>query len=263
MKQKIESLRKQFAGDDRVMVAYSGGVDSTLLLYLLAREVGVSVQAVTIKTPYIPEWEVEEALSLSRTLGVEHTVITLPVPESIKSNPADRCYLCKKSLFSRIIEHASQKGCNIVADGTNADDRGDHRPGMRALQELEIRSPLLEAGFTKADIRLLLKEYGLDIWDKPAYACLLTRIPHDVCFDSSMLHVIEKAERYIHQRGLPGTRVRLHDDTARIEIPPKLLDGMIDKEIRSDFVSCLKELGIRYVTLDLEGYRTGSMNKMD
>lgn len=260
---KLEVFKKLFKKGDKVLVAYSGGVDSTLLLYLLVRELGVETLAVTIKTPYIPKWEVEEASSLSKTLGIKHNIITLPVPENIRSNPTDRCYLCKKVLFEKIIEHAKENGCNIVADGTNADDRGDHRPGMKALNELNIKSPLLEAGFTKDDIRGLLRDYDLEIWNKPAYACLLTRIPHDTIIDTRMLFNIEEAERYIHKLGFAGTRVRLHDDIVRIECPPALLEEMLMSENRSKIVKFIKSLGVKYITIDLEGYRTGSMNIID
>jgi uncharacterized protein (TIGR00268 family) len=260
---KIENFKKLFKKEDRVLVAYSGGVDSTLLLYLLAKVAKIDTIAVTIKTPYVPEWEAEEAVELSKSLGIDHDIISLKIPDNIKTNPTDRCYLCKKELFNAIIKHAKTKGCNIVADGTNYDDKGDHRPGMKALSELNIKSPLLEAGFTKRDIRTLLKEYNLKIWNKPAYACLLTRIPHNTNIDLKMLKVIEDSERFIHQIGFPGTRVRKHGEIVRIESPPHLLDKIFEIENRTRIVEYLKSLGIEYVTIDLEGYRTGSMNIID
>lgn len=259
--EKVERFKNLFNDNDRILVAYSGGVDSSLLLYLLAGTTGSTVYAVTIKTPYIPQWEVDEAAAICSSLDINHKIITLPVPGTIISNPPDRCYRCKKILFSRIKEYASEIGCNIIVDGTNADDRGDHRPGMRALEELKIVSPLLVSGFTKAEIRSLLREYNSEIWNKPAYACLLTRIPHDTVVDIGMLNQVEKAERFIHKLGFPGTRVRLHDDLARIECPPSLIDGILVKGIRDQIISFLKSLDIKYITIDLEGYRTGSLNK--
>ncbi|TFH39162.1 MAG: ATP-dependent sacrificial sulfur transferase LarE [Bacteroidia bacterium] len=260
-REKVELFRDLFKKDDRVLVAYSGGVDSSLLLYLLAAETTTTVFAVTIKTPYIPQWEVDEAVAICKSLEINHKVITLPIPETVITNPPERCYLCKKILFSKITEYASELNCNIIADGTNADDTGDHRPGIKALGELNILSPLLESGFTKNEIRSLLREYNSDIWNKPAYACLLTRIPHDTLVDSGMLRTIEKAERFIHMLGYPGTRVRLHNDLARIECPPLLLDKIFSPEAREEIIKYTKSLGIKYVTLDLEGYRTGSLNK--
>lgn len=258
---KIDRLKALFKNGDRVLLAYSGGVDSSLLLHLLARETVAGVCAVTIKTPYIPEWEVDEARAMCRTLGVDHTVIDLPLPEIIKSNPADRCYQCKKILFSRIQEYADEKGCNIIADGSNADDRGDYRPGMRALREMNILSPLLEAGFTKEEIRSHLQGLGLEIWDKPAYACLLTRLPHDTIINENSLSIIEKSERYIHTMGFPGTRVRLYNDMVRIECMPVHIDKISEPMVRASIVSFFNSVGIKFVSLDLEGYRSGSMNK--
>ncbi|MEZ5001308.1 MAG: ATP-dependent sacrificial sulfur transferase LarE [Bacteroidales bacterium] len=202
----------------------------------------------------------EEARSLCKSFGIEHLTINLPVPESIMNNPKERCYLCKKVLFSRISDYAAEAGCNIVADGTNADDKGTHRPGMRALEEMKIMSPLMIAGFTKADIRSLLQEYDLEIWNKPAYACLLTRVPYNTYIDTRMLHIIELSEKYIHSIGYPGTRVRLHGDIARIECMPESLDEMLTREVRNQVTTYLKSLGIKYITIDLEGYRTGSMD---
>lgn len=259
--EKTERFRSLFNNGDRVLVAYSGGVDSTLLLHLLAREARLEVYAVTIKTPYIPGWEVEEAVAVCSSLGINHKIITLPIPETIISNPPDRCYLCKKILFTRIKEYALEINCNIIADGTNADDRGDHRPGMRALSELKILSPLLEAEFTKNDIRSLLREFNVNSWNKPAYACLLTRIPHDTIVDQKMFDTIEKIEKFIHKLGFPGTRARLYDDMVRIECQPGLIDKIMSADTRSAILQYCKSLGIKYVTIDLEGYRTGSMNK--
>ena len=258
---KTEKLAALFNSDDRVLVAFSGGVDSTFLLFALAKFSGSSVGALTIKTPYIPDWEIDEAAEIAGELGVSHAVLQLPFPETVRDNPEERCYLCKTILFNMILEYASANGYNYVVDGTNADDAGQHRPGMKALAELKIRSPLKEAGLGKAEIRQLLKENGMKVWDKPAYACLLTRIPYNTRVDDNMLRTVERAERFIHKSGFPGTRVRLHGDIARIEPPPKDIARLVQNPGRSLIIDELKKLGIRYITLDLEGYRTGSLDK--
>ena len=260
---KIELLRGMFTQSDRIVVAFSGGVDSTFLLYTLSLFKGPEVCAVTIKTPYIPQWEVDEAVSFCKSISVSHKIISLPIPGNIINNPEDRCYKCKLNLFSQIKKYARDRKCNIIADGTNSDDTSDYRPGMKALSELKVRSPLLEAGFTKAEIRSALKEYGLEIWNKPAYACLLTRLPHDTPVKENSLRTVEKAEQYLAEKGFPGTRVRLHNDIARLECQPGFIDIFFNNPIRDDIVSYMKGIGIKYVTLDLEGYKTGSMNKTE
>jgi len=260
LKNKIDSLRNAFADTDRILVAFSGGVDSTFLLTTLAAVGRQEVFAVTVKTPYIPQWEVDEALSLCKSIGIEHRIIKLPIPESIRRNPADRCYRCKKILFDNILKLAQDIGCNIIVDGSNADDTSDYRPGMKALKEMGIRSPLLEAGFTKKEIRSLLKERGLEIWNKPTYACLLTRIPYDTEIDEGTLHLIELAEKFLHDQGYKGARLRLHGDIARIECDTTYHSRLLQKENKDRIINYIKKLGISYITIDLEGYRTGSMN---
>jgi len=260
IKNKIMLLRGMFTQSDRVVVAFSGGVDSTFLLYTLSLFKGPEICAVTIKTPYIPQWEVDEAVSFCKSISVSHEIISLPIPGNIINNPGDRCYKCKLNLFSYIKKYARDNGCNIITDGTNSDDTSDYRPGMKALSELKVRSPLLEAGFTKAEIRSALKEYGLETWNKPAYACLLTRLPHDTPVKEESLKTVEKAEQYLAKKGFPGTRVRLHNDIARLECQPGLINILVNGPIRDDIVSYLKSIGIKYITLDLEGYKTGSMN---
>ncbi len=258
--QKTEKLVKLFKPTDRILIAFSGGVDSTLLLYQLSKISALDVKAVTIKTPYIPQWEVDEAIAFCKENNIDHEVIELPFPKSIITNPGDRCYRCKKILFSSLKDYSIANGYNIIADGSNADDAGEYRPGMKALEELQIRSPLLEAGFTKRDIRNLLREYGLEIWNKPAYACLLTRIPHDNAVDTKTLYIIEEAELYLKDLGFAGTRVRLHKDIARLECQDHQFILINEKETRFKISSRLKQLGIKYVTIDIEGYRTGSMD---
>ncbi|MFO7852791.1 MAG: ATP-dependent sacrificial sulfur transferase LarE [Bacteroidota bacterium] len=260
-KNKVEQLCGSFGDSDNILVAFSGGVDSSFLLYVLRMFSRAKVSAVTIKTPYIPRWEVDEAKSFCRSLNISHEIIELALPESIIMNPPERCYLCKSILFGHIKSYAERKGFNIIIDGSNADDRKDYRPGMKALKELDIRSPLLEWGFGKEEIRKKLREYGLEIWDKPAYACLLTRLPYNTKIDSQDLRMIEEGERLLHKLGFKGARLRLMNKTVRIEMKPIYFNKIIEEEVREKIIRSFKEIGIEFISLDLEGYRTGSMNK--
>jgi len=243
------------------IIAFSGGVDSSFLTYRSVKLAGNRVKAVTIRTPYMPEREIREALAFAAKYNIDHSVIDVPFPEIVKNNPENRCYLCKRTLFKTITDYAHENGFKYICDGTNAVDLGDHRPGLRALSELRIRSPLAEAGLTKDDIRRISKEEGLEIWDKPAMACLMTRIPYDTEVNDLMLRMIEKAEDIFFELGYPGTRVRSHGDIARIECMPGYLEKILSDHRREDIVKELKILGFKHVTLDLEGYRSGSMNK--
>jgi len=258
--EKLNMLTSLFKKSDRILVAFSGGVDSSFLLYVLNKFTNSEVKGLTIKTPYIPQWEVDEASSFCKKHDIDHQIIELPFPESVINNPGDRCYRCKKILFSKISEYAQTEGFNIIADGSNADDTGDYRPGMKALKELEIHSPLLELGIGKQEIRNKLKEFGLEVWNKPAYACLLTRLQHDVKVENKALSIVEKAEVYIKELGFPGTRVRLHGDLARLECPPTQITAICSAETSKNISEYIKNLGVKYVTIDIDGYRTGSMN---
>jgi pyridinium-3,5-biscarboxylic acid mononucleotide sulfurtransferase len=242
------------------VVAFSGGVDSTFLLHRAHILRKASIIAVTIRTPYIPTREINEATEFTSSFGISHRVIDVAFPELIRSNPIDRCYLCKKTIFTNLLDFAKGNNYQYVIDGTNADDTGDFRPGIAALKELGIRSPLLEAGFTKKDIRELSKEADLDIWDKPAMACLLTRIPYDTEISEGALRLVEEAENMLFELGYPGTRVRLHGDLARIECMPGYIEKIILNPDKEHIISNLKKIGFRYISLDLEGYRTGSSN---
>lgn len=243
-----------------LVVAFSGGVDSSYLVYHAKKLKNVNLIAVTVRTPYIPKREINEAIEFAATHGIIHRIIDVPFQEIIRHNPVDRCYLCKKILFNKIIDFAKENNYRFVADGTNADDKGEYRPGLKALKELEIRSPLAEAGITKNDIRELARKEGLSIWDKPAMACLLTRIPYETEITEVVLKMIEDAETLLFEKGYPGTRVRVHKDIARLECLPGFMEKLINDPERELIVAHLKKIGFRYISLDLEGYRTGSMN---
>jgi uncharacterized protein len=242
------------------VVAFSGGVDSSFLLHRAFSLKKSDVIAVTIRTPYIPSREIEEAVEFTMTYGIKHKILDIPFPDIIRTNPIDRCYLCKKTLFTELQTFAKENKYKEIIDGTNADDISDFRPGMKALKEMGIRSPLMESGLTKKDIRELSRVEGLDIWDKPAMACLLTRIPYDTEVKEGMLRMIEEAENMLFEKGYPGTRVRVHGDVARIECMPGYIEKIIHNPDREDIITSLKKIGFGYVSLDLEGYRNGSSN---
>jgi len=260
LREKYTGLLKYLAGFDSLAIAFSGGVDSTFLLHAGGEALGDRVLALTIDSPYIPDWEIEEAKKIAGGKNIKHLVVKAEIPEQIKNNPPDRCYLCKSFLFSMLAEVARQNGIHRIADGTNADDTRDHRPGMKALKELKVLSPLLETGFTKQDIRECSKEMGLHTWDKPAYACLLTRIPYDTGIDKAVLSRIEKAETYLIGLGLRAVRVRVHNELARIETDPGYFEMILRRGLIKQINRELKKFGFKYVTLDLEGYRTGGFN---
>lgn len=241
-------------------VAFSGGVDSTFLARAVA-DAGVSPSLLmTVVTPYIPRWEVREAQQLAERLALPHLLVELPTPEEVRMNPPDRCYLCKRILFSRLLEEAGQRGLRHLLEGTNADDLSDDRPGLRAIRELGVKSPLLEAGLTKQEIRTLSREMGLPTWDKPAFACLLSRLPCGSEVRETRLRRIEQAELRLMHMGFRAVRVRDHGELARIEVEPEDRSRLADDAMAGRVTSELRELGYRYVCLDLEGYRTGSMN---
>ena len=243
------------------VIAFSGGVDSSFLLYRAQSLKKTKMIGVTIRTPYIPEIELEEAVEFARLHGIYHRIIDISFPEAIRSNPVDRCYLCKKTLFSKLLDFAKENGFRYVVDGTNADDTNVYRPGLRALQELGIKSPLLEAGLTKEDIREMLRQEELPVADKPAMACLLTRIPYNTTVSDTILKMIEQAECFLLNKGFPGTRVRIHGDLARIECAPGYFKKIIQNPDKELIINNLKKIGFRYVSLDLEGYRSGSADQ--
>ena len=243
-----------------VAVACSGGLDSSLLVAAAQTALGERAVALTVVTPYMTGHEIAAARALTAQLNVQHRVLELPMPPDIADNPPDRCYRCKRALFRELQAVASAEGRVWLADGSNQDDLQDYRPGMRALQELAIRSPLLEAGLGKAEIRRYARALNLPVWNQPAQACLLTRLPHGTEVDLEQLRRVETAEQALRDLGFNAVRVRCHADLARIELDRADQTRLLDATLARQVTAALLGGGFRYVTLDLQGYRMGSFN---
>lgn len=259
--EKLQRLRSILAALKSVVVAYSGGVDSTLLLRVARQQLGDKAIAVTAVSPTLPPRELEQATRMAQEMGAQHILVDtdeLADPE-YAANTTKRCYYCKLLRFGRLLDIAQQKGFSYIVDGCNYDDLGDHRPGMKAAQELGVRSPLIEARLTKAEIRALARGLGIPVWDKPSGACLATRIPYGTPITQERLEQVRDAEQFLHNLGVAQVRVRHHGDIARIEAEPESLPLVMEN--RWQIASHLRKLGFTYVSADLEGYRSGSMNE--
>ena len=246
-----------------LIVAYSGGVDSAYLAWAATRALGQNALCVTADSPSYPERHRLMATSIARDFGLRHEVIRtreLDNPE-YRANPANRCYYCKHELYSHLTGIARERGIAVIADGSNADDRGDYRPGRQAAREFGVRSPLDEADLTKEEIRELSHRAGLPTWDEPASACLSSRIPYHTEVTDEKLRMIEHAEQAVRALGFRVFRVRHHDDLARVEIARDEMPRALEPETAAAIVRELKAAGYRYVTLDLQGYRLGSLNE--
>ena len=258
---KLKKLRTILSDAGAAAIALSGGTDSTFLVSVASGISGLRVMAVTVSTPYTFASEVEEAAAFCDRYRVMHRTISMGIPETVRGNPPDRCYLCKTEVMGAVRRTAGEAGILVIFDGTNADDVNDYRPGMRALEELDIRSPLLEAGLTKNEIRALAREAGLDVSDKPSNACLLTRFPHDTSILPGELRKAEEAETFLTGMGFGGSRIRVHGDMVRIECNTEFFSKIMEASMREKIITALKNIGYNYITIDLEGYRSGSMNK--
>jgi len=262
MIEKERALCDTLASLDSVVVAYSGGVDSAYLAYIAGRTLGDRAVAVTADSPSYPERHRELAIRIARDFGLRHEIIhtsELERPE-YRANPANRCYYCKHELYTHLSRLASARRA-IVVDGNNADDRGDYRPGRQAAREFGVRSPLDEVDLTKDEIRGLSRRAGLPTWDEPASACLSSRIPYHTEVTDEKLRTIERAEQALRALGFRVFRVRHHDDLARIEIARIEMPRALEPEIAAAITRELKAAGYRYVCLDVQGYRTGSLNE--
>ncbi len=261
---KLNALQELLRDMDKVVIAFSGGVDSTFLLKVATDVLGDNALAVTATSETYPSEELEEAKILADRIKAKQVIITTSELEDERflNNPPERCYYCKSELFTKIKEIAQEKGIPYIIDGANADDSLDFRPGHKAGKELGVRSPLKEVNLTKDEIRELSKEMDLTTWDKPAFACLASRFPYGLKITGPKLDQVHNAESFMRLKGFHTFRVRHHDNIARIEVKPTDFLKICDEALRLEIISHFKGLGYTYVTLDLIGFRSGSMNEV-
>ena len=261
---KLDALTNDIRQMESIAVAYSGGVDSTFLLKVAQDVLHGNVVAVTARSSTFPKREFREAIDFAQKIGAKQVVIDseeLDI-EGFSDNPVNRCYICKRALFSKITDVARQHHIRTVADGSNVDDLGDYRPGMEAAKELGVVSPLQDAGLSKEDIRILSREMGLPTWDKPAFACLASRIPYGQKITKETLVQVDQGEQFLLDLGFRQVRVRHHGDVARLEVSAHERSKFFDTALMDKVYEKFRQLGFSYVALDLKGYRTGSMNEV-
>lgn len=262
--EKLERLKGLILEMGSLAVGFSGGVDSSFLLAVAHEVLGEKAIAVTAVDFSVPEREVKEAEVFCKERGIRHIVTRFdPLKiEEYRNNTPDRCYFCKHGIFTEIQKIAAENGITYAAEGSNTDDLGDYRPGLKAVEELGVRSPLREAGLSKADIRTISKAMGLPTWSKPAYACLASRFVYGEEITEEKLRMIDRAEQFLIEHGFLTERVRMHGRMARIEVPAEDIPRLASEDMREAVYGKFREIGFLFVTLDMQGYRTGSMNAL-